>query len=492
MMRVRTFVSGAAIAVAVGVFAVAGYAWLQPSYPAAAPAALTIATAEVTRGTLRDTKTVTGTLSYGEVSSLRPALAGGSAMVTWIAPVGSTIGRGEPLYRLDGQPTVLFYGDVPQHRTLRFDADTPPVWVEREQAETAVEASALTLNLEQERLADAEARIADASARLEDALSPSPATAEFIQLAGAIRAAEAKIARVQKLAAAELTPSVEIETAGAGLTSARASFDSVVRAVRKELAGARLDAVTARVSVANAKVKSDELRSTLEALAARASDDADVRQIADNLLAFGYEGALSNQVRAWQRDAGLPVTGIVGPDNLVIASGPVHIAAHSAGVGVGEIVSASSPDGGAILDYSSIEKLVTVPLTVADQGLAAVGRTVTITLPSDAEVDGTISKVGSVVTNGAIEVTVTVADQPVLARLEVASVDVEFVSESREDVLSVPVSALLARPEGGFAVEVVSRTASDLVAVDTGLFAAGRVEVSGEGIAEGVRVGVPR
>ena len=133
-----------------------------------------------------------------------------------------------------------------------------------------------------------------------------------------------------------------------------------------------------------------------------------------------------------------------------------------------------------------------MPLAVADQGLAAIGRVATITLPDDSEVGGTISEVGSVVSNGTIEVTIAIADQAALRALEVASVDVELVSSGREDVLSVPVAALLARPEGGFAVEAVDDGQSLLVAVTTGLFAAGRVEVSGEGIAEGMLVGVPR
>ena len=50
---------------------------------------------------------------------------------------------------------------------------------------------------------------------------------------------------------------------------------------------------------------------------------------------------------------------------------------------------------------------------------------------------------------------------------------------------------LLARPEGGFAVELVDDGGTRLAPVDTGLFAAGRVEVSGDGIAEGERVSVP-
>jgi peptidoglycan hydrolase-like protein with peptidoglycan-binding domain len=448
------------------------------------------ATAEVTRGTLLDTKAVTGTLRYGELSALRPSLAAASAMVTWIAPVGSTVERGEPLYTLDGQPTILLYGSVPQHRTLRFDPDLPsPVWVELEQAQTAGEAAELRLRLEAERLADAEARTADVTTRLEDALSSMPAMAEFIQIAGAVSGAEAKLGRVRELSAAELAPTIEIAAAEAGLATARATFDAAIRALRKDLSAAGLDAVTARVAVAEAKAKLDELRSALEVLVARAPDNTDVRQLADNLAALGYEGPLEEQVRAWQKAIGLPATGIVGPNQLVVAEGAAHIAEHSASVG--ETLIASSPDRGSILDYSSTEKLVSVPLGVGDHALVAIGRTVTVTLPDDAEVEGTISDVGSVVTDGAIEVTIAVADQAALGGLEVASVDVEFVSDGRDDVLSVPVAALLARPEGGFAVEVVTDGTSALVPVDTGLFAAGRVEISGEAIAEGMRVGVP-
>lgn len=490
MMRARAILAGGAIALAGGAVALIGLSSLQPASPTVALSLAPAATSEITRGDLRDTRTVTGTLSYGELSALRPSLADTSAMVTWIAPVGSTVRRGEPLYALDGQPTVLFYGSVPQHRTLRFDLEAgSPVWVELETARTAVETADLTLSLEHERLKDAEARIADAGARLEDALSVSPAMAEFAQLAGAVRAAEARVGRVKELSAADLAPTIDIAAAEAELAAARADIDAAVRALRKDLAVAGLDAVTARVAAAQAKVRRDELQTTLDALLARASDDADVAQLAGNLAILGYEGPLPEQVRAWQQATGLPVTGVVGPSHLVIAEGPVHIVTQTASVG--ETLVASSPDRGALLDYSGTEKLVTVALGVGDQALAAAGRAVTVTLPDATEVGGTISEVGSVVTEGTIAVTVIIADQGALGGLEVASVDVEFVSDSRDGVLSVPVAALLARPEGGFAVEVVSNGASVLVPVDTGLFASGRVEISGEGIAEGMRVGVP-
>jgi hypothetical protein len=54
----------------------------------------------------------------------------------------------------------------------------------------------------------------------------------------------------------------------------------------------------------------------------------------------------------------------------------------------------------------------------------------------------------------------------------------------------VPVIALLARPGGGYGVEVVAGGRTRLVAVTPGLFADGWVQV--EGVRPGQRVAVPQ
>lgn len=489
-MRLTTILAGAGVILVAGAAVIAAAGWTRPATPAVAAPATPVATAAIERGMLRDIKTVTGTLSYGELNALRPSFSA-SATLTWIAPVGTVVERGSPLYALDSQPTILFYGWVPQHRTLRFDRDAPaPVWVELEEAATAEKVAELNMQREQALLADAQARTADATARLADALSITPTMAEFVELSGAVRAAQAKLGRVHALANAELTPTVDVAAAQAEIAAARAAFDAAVRAVRRDLSGAALDVVTARAAIGDAEAKFDELRTAHDTLAAEVSDGSDIQQIAVNLTALGYTGPLPEQIRMWQRDAGLPVTGVVGPSNLFIAPGPVHVATHEAGVG--ERLVAASPDVGAILGYSSTDKRVTVPLSVGDQGIAALGDTVAITLPGNASVKGTISAIGSVVTAGNIDVTITIADQAALGTLEVASVDVEFVSGGRDDVLSVPVGALIALPEGGFAVEIVGEGERTVVPVRTGLFASGRVEIVGDGIAEGMHVGVPR
>jgi hypothetical protein len=55
----------------------------------------------------------------------------------------------------------------------------------------------------------------------------------------------------------------------------------------------------------------------------------------------------------------------------------------------------------------------------------------------------------------------------------------------------VPVEALLALAEGGYAVEVVDGTSSQLVAVVPGTYAEGWVEIEARSIHPGTKVAVP-
>jgi hypothetical protein len=146
-----------------------------------------------------------------------------------------------------------------------------------------------------------------------------------------------------------------------------------------------------------------------------------------------------------------------------------------------------------MLSYTNTARLVTVSLSIADHRFAVPGSSAAVTLPDGREVAGVISEVSAVVSEEEqTEVTVAIPDQAALGGLEAATVDVEFETERREDVLTVPIVALLARAEGGFGVEIVEGGRTRIAPVRTGMFASGRVEISGDDIAEGVKVGVPR
>ncbi|MCD0445725.1 peptidoglycan-binding protein [Glycomyces sp. A-F 0318] len=224
----------------------------------------------------------------------------------------------------------------------------------------------------------------------------------------------------------------------------------------------------------------------------------DVEQLERGLDALGYEGFTVDReftwytaeaVRRWQRDLGVEKTGEVGADAVVFAAeGGVVDRLH---VAVGETVGA----GDAVLDLSGSEVLAAMEVEVGDLDLVETGTEVRVLLADGTPAAGTVAR--REVVEGDAEAEGEEAEP--VARVEVAlaepvpqeqigaPVSVEVVVERREDVLLVPVAALLALSEGGFGLQLAGQ--DTVVAVETGLFSEGRVEVSGEGLAEGTEVG---
>jgi hypothetical protein len=141
---------------------------------------------------------------------------------------------------------------------------------------------------------------------------------------------------------------------------------------------------------------------------------------------------------------------------------------------------------------------VSVALDVALQHLVKAGLPAVVTLPDGKTVKGKLASVGTVATAGedeehpaTIAVTVTITDQSKLGTLDQAPVTVSLISATAENVLTVPVAALVALAEGGYGVQVVTGSTSRYVAVRLGMFADGRVEITGDGITEGTLVGMP-
>jgi peptidoglycan hydrolase-like protein with peptidoglycan-binding domain len=229
---------------------------------------------------------------------------------------------------------------------------------------------------------------------------------------------------------------------------------------------------------------------------------ADVKQFEENLYALGYRGftvdetysdTTATAVKKWQGDLGLPKTGTVELGRVIYAAGAVRVDTLKAAVGD------AAQQGEALLTYTGTARVITVELAVSDQRLAVTGAVVSVTLPDGKTVPGKITKTATVIkpaegqnpVSTKIRVTVTVDDEKTLAGLDQASMVVGFKASERKDVLTVPVAALLALAEGGYGVQVVDATTTRIVAVKTGLFASGRVEVSGDGLTEGMTVGMP-
>jgi peptidoglycan hydrolase-like protein with peptidoglycan-binding domain len=224
----------------------------------------------------------------------------------------------------------------------------------------------------------------------------------------------------------------------------------------------------------------------------------DVKELEQNLKALGYTGftvdetynsSTATAVKKWQKATGLTQTGTFDNTSVVLAPAAFRVATIKAALG--------DPAGGALLTWTGTGRVVTVPLDVSKQSLVKVGIAATVTLPDGSTVDGQVSTVGTVATAGAnggsstIPVTVTLADQSKLGTLDAAPVQVSLVSARAENVLTVPVEALLALAEGGYGLQIVEGSTTRYVAVKTGMFADGRVEISGTDIRAGIQVGVP-
>ncbi|MDX3005570.1 peptidoglycan-binding protein [Kribbella solani] len=226
----------------------------------------------------------------------------------------------------------------------------------------------------------------------------------------------------------------------------------------------------------------------------------DVEQFERNLYALGYRGftvdnkytaSTAKVVKVWQRDLGLPRTGVVDLGRVVYVVSPIRVAEQKAQLG-----DAVQP-GAALFTYTGTSRIALVTLEGADKRLARVGTAVRVTLPDGKQVDGKIVSVQAAAAEAEEKaaktvVAISIGSQKTVAKVaDDASVDVRFTVSERKNVLSVPVLALLAVSEGGYGVQVVADGTSKVVAVRTGMFADGRVEIAGAGLAAGMQVGMP-
>ena len=228
----------------------------------------------------------------------------------------------------------------------------------------------------------------------------------------------------------------------------------------------------------------------------------DVRELNRNLHRLGYDAdahvridpgdndftsKTKQALRVLQRNKGVGVTGGLGIDDAVFLPEAVRIAK------VTGLLGESARPGAPVLQATSDTLHVQVNLDPSQQGEVKKGDRAQITLPGNTAVTGRVEGFGRVAQTpdgqGAQAADATIPtfirlDDPAKARgLDKAPVQVQITTKGVERALSVPVTALIGRSGGGFAVEVVrAGDRRELVAVKLGLFdtASGRVQVEGE------------
>lgn len=234
------------------------------------------------------------------------------------------------------------------------------------------------------------------------------------------------------------------------------------------------------------------------------SPGADVAELNANLRALGlgdlsgdaFTSATARAVAALQSRRGLAPTGTLLLGAVAFEQGAVRVTSATPTVG-------QAVQPGAVLTVSSTRHQVVVELDAAQQSSVMAGDKVTVTLPDESVRPGVVSSVGKVATTPSgdsgnsggptVEVDIRLLDAAV-GDLDQAPVQVSITTETVNDVLVVPMNALVALAGGGYALELVEPDGTHrLAAVSIGLFddSSGLVQVAGSGLSVGQRVVVP-
>jgi len=236
---------------------------------------------------------------------------------------------------------------------------------------------------------------------------------------------------------------------------------------------------------------------------------ADVAELRQNLAALGYlphsdarggqfDSLTELAVERWQQALGLPVTGIIPLGQVAFLPGPLRVTAVAVAPG------APVTPGAAVVAGTSATPQVLADLSPDAAAALRRGDTVRVTMPDGSIQAGIVQAVSPVAvaapaaSSGAsgsspLVIPVTIGlSHPGTARItDQAPVQVAITTQQAADVLAVPVTALLARQGGGYAVET-DGPQRRIIPVTTGLFDddSGLVQVSGPSLRAGQLVEV--
>jgi HlyD family secretion protein/Putative peptidoglycan binding domain len=253
-------------------------------------------------------------------------------------------------------------------------------------------------------------------------------------------------------------------------------------------------------------------------LSVDADPGADITQLEQALVDLGFGDGVTvdtefndttaDAVAEWEEALGRSdPDGVVTLGDVVFAPTDLRIAEVTAERGT------QVQSGAEAVQVTATTKVVTLQLTVDQVANVEAGTPVTIELPDGTEATGTIADVATEPTTDdgtggdggggggggggdeeTFAVTVALDDPAVADGFDSGTVDVSVERSRTEDATAVPVTALLALSEGGYAVQVADDTQPEgyrLVPVEVGTIADDWAEVSGDGIDAGADVVVP-
>ena len=243
-------------------------------------------------------------------------------------------------------------------------------------------------------------------------------------------------------------------------------------------------------------------------LSAGVTDGPDVRALEANLTALGYSHGLTVDgrftqataaaLRRWQHATHQPVTGRLDLGAVTFQPGKMRVTTLGAQVGA-----PAGGGGGPLVTGTSTTVAVTLAIPVTDSHAVHPNDAVTVIMPAGQSVPGRVTQLSTVAAAPSqddqgrgsqlptVGATVTLAREVAGAGLDQAPVEVHVTDASVQNVLAVPITALVALAGGGYGLYLLDGGARRLIGVTTGLFSDTQVEVKGADLREGSKVEVP-
>ena len=481
---------------------------------------LELTTISIQKGDLAKKEEYNGTLRQTDKKILNSPTNG---VVTFLPKEGSIVNFGEVLFIIDNKPVILLQGNTPFYRTLDLNSDPG---VDIKQVEEALvylgyadstfvpdevfdeqtskmlntlyidygidtkseitPTEQVLINQKQNEIELLENTVSDGGTSLSEVNNKKKllddakenATKENI----AWQAAETEIERIRNLID-ELTYESMSEDTRVGRKAQYEEDIKTQERIQSREAGKEsgIDA-TEQLAIDNAQKTYDD---TLESYNEGVDRDAELAKAREEL----------NELQLSSISETFSPTNAFASKTSIIAGSIIN--------DVGSAVTLNSP----LYNISSVGIEVVFQVDATDQETVTLGKNVEIELPTDERVPTVITFIDQVVTQTQagdfIEVVLEVLNPEEVEAYDQAPVKVFLTTEVSENVLYVPVNALLALAEGGYALEVYEGLAegstfegesgvdTTYVAVEIGVFTDGFVEVIGN-IQEGQLVVVPR
>ena len=483
------------------------------------PKSLELTTVSIKKGDLENKEEYNGTLQQTDKKVLKTATSG---VVTYLPDEGSVISFGEILYAIDNKPAILLEGEIPFYRSLDMNSDPGKDIEQLENAlvflgyaaddfvpdqifdqktsdmlnslfkdygiETKTEVTPteqVLINQKENEVENLEnissevttlAEVNNKKKLLDDAKENA------IKENAAWQAADAEIDRIRDLIDELQYESMSEDTREGKKAAYEEDIKSQERIKVREAGKESVIDASEALAIENAQKAYDD---ALESYAEGVNRDAELEKAREELV----ELRLSSTSETFS-----PAYALASQTAIIVGS---YVSSEGSAVGVNS----------QMYNISSTGIEVVFQIDASDQDMVSIGDSVEVELPSEERIKATISYIDPVVTQGQngdfIEVKLDISSKEDVKVYDQAPVDVFVTSEVSQDVLYVPVNALIALAEGGYALEIyngesevgvfegVSGVDTTYVGVEIGVFTDGFVEVSGN-ISEGMIVVVPR